>query len=75
VQGIQGPAGINSSSISFPYASPEPSPEIVKAAERLLADPDFEVGKFLARILAKHLEENIDEYLKDNVAKKYLMKK
>ena len=63
--GAIGPAG---------YSPIPPSPEMVKAAERLLHDPNFEVGKFLAKVLAKHLEDNIGEYLKDEVVKKYLPK-
>jgi hypothetical protein len=62
--GVQGPPGMPDNQ--------EPSEEMVKIATKLLHDPDFEVGKFLARILAKHLSDHIAEYAEDEVVKKYL---
>jgi len=62
--GVQGPPGMP--------IDQEPSEEMIKIAMKLLHDPDFEVGKFLARILAKHLSDHIAEYSEDEVVKKYL---
>jgi hypothetical protein len=45
---------------------------MIKAAEKLLHDPNFEVGKFLAKLLAKHLQDNYFDYADDEVVKKYL---
>jgi len=50
----------------------EPSEEMIRIAEKILADPDFDVGKFLIRLLAKHLEDYYLSCTTDEVIKKYL---
>lgn len=69
--GVPGPIGLPG--VQGPPGMPiEPSEEMIKIATKLLHDPDFEVGKFLARILAKHLLDHMAEYAEDEVVKKYL---
>ena len=54
-----------------PY-SDNPTYDDKEVAEKLLHDPEFDVGKVLVDIVAKYLAENRDELGDDPVVGKYL---
>lgn len=66
------PPNATGGTITFPPQPLPPSKEMIKAAEKLLHDPNFDVGKFLAKLLARHLQDNLLEYMEDPVIGKYL---